>query len=309
MSQEVKKPRMFSGIPGRVASAIGISVVPSEQQSMVKMPSVESQPLVQIPSTEQPSPNVMTAPSVSPEAPHLGFVPTTASPDSSSPTPLTIGSKAPGPDESVGSMMTPADVLPAQPVIVPAEKPAEDVIATPTPITPEEPIAPIIPEVPNFDVAVPEPVTEVLPPEPVSEVAAPAQAPELSGVEAAPAEPKVEEPIPEVHIAEPAEPVIEPPSQDLAQAEPVSAPEQPKTEEPEVKVDPIATSLFVENPDLIKDGVIDMEEYKKARDAKVKAQEQQERAENLIAQLKNLGVDPKVIDENIAKWLEKKLAA
>ena len=70
MSQEVKKtPRMFSGLPGRVASAIGITVAPSEP--MVKIPSQEPQSIFKMPTKESAVQDVMTAQTVDKGAPTL----------------------------------------------------------------------------------------------------------------------------------------------------------------------------------------------------------------------------------------------
>ena len=62
---------------------------------------------------------------------------------------------------------SPSGTTVEQPVIVPAEKPAEDILQEPAPITPEDPVLPTLPESPAQPTA------------------------ELVGLEATPPEPKV----------------------------------------------------------------------------------------------------------------------
>lgn len=305
--------KLPKNIPGKLANMAGITVVPpqAEQQSMVKMPS-----------SEQAAPDVAASPNIDRNAPTLGFVSTSASPDGSNIAvpPLSIGDKAP---EAVnGSIMAPVetpqslDVAPAEvvseaqvvpvasvssdatpapveSVIVPVEKPAEDIVQAPVPAVPEEPIAPTIPEAPIEPVAeVLQPASEELLEHSVSPTA------ELTGVEATPPEPKVDEQEPEVHIADSA--ISEP----EVQADAASEQEEEAGEE--VKIDPTATKAFLKSKDKF---IINDELVRPAYDAAYQVEKQSEVFNKLEDELKGLGIDPRAIDEYIAKRLEELLPA
>lgn len=285
MAEQAKPPRrFFSGI-GRM---VGISVVPDQP------------PVTQ---------NVMTAQTVDRNAPTLGVVETTVMPDGSNsvqnnaPVGTMMGAVEVPPKTVLPEKMQAAQIVTAaveEPVIVSAEKPTEDIIQAPAPVIPEEPITLTILEAPA------EPATEVLQPAPEELPEPSVSSAELTGVEAEPIESKAEEQAPEIHVAEPdaVEPEVQ--ANTASEQEEPSDSEQDNGEEQKVKIDPIATRVFIKKgASLIKDRAVDKEAFKEAYEA----EEQAELVGNVAAQFKLLGVDPKAIDAHLAEWLEERLAA